>query len=129
MEFPGFIPSALYRVWKAIRSNPCTIEMVRESISAGGEYLRIRNDSARPIQLFDVEFLWRQKGSKRFSIYHTPLVWVLSERPSSPLAPGHSFEHPIDVHEIGEEVTHVRVRVEHNQSTKPETKTFKIRRS
>ncbi len=129
MEFPGFIPSAFYRVWKAIRSNPCTIEMVRDSISSDGEYLRIRNDSARPVQLFDVEFLWRQKGSNKFSLYHTPLVWVLSDRPTSPLEPGHSFEHPIDAHELGEEVTHVRIRVEHNQSTKPETKTFKVRRS
>ena len=127
MEFPGFILSAFYRVWKAIRSNPCTIEMVRTPISGDGEYLRIRNDSTRPVQLFDVEFLWRQKGSKDFSLHHTPLVWVLSDRPTSPLDPGHSFEHPIDAHELGEEVTHVRIRVEHNQSNKPETKSFKVR--
>ena len=129
MEFPSFIPSAVYRLWKAIRSNPCSIEIVRDSISSDGAYIRIRNDSARPVQLFDVQFLWRQKGSKKFTLYHTPLVWVFSDRPSSSLESGYSFEHPIDAHEVGEQVTHVKIRVQHNQSTKLETRTFKIHRS
>ena len=117
----------MYRAWVAVRSNPCTIEMVYRQFEPSEEYIRIRNDSSQPVQLFDVNFLWKPKGSRKFSELHSPLVWILSERTQSALAPGHSFEHPIDSHELGIECSHVKVVVEHNRSNKPSQKKFKLR--
>lgn len=114
----------LARVWTAIRQNPCTIEIVEESRD-GKQWLRIRNDSTLPTQLFGVGFVWGLGGEERS--YSAPLVWVLSKHTDKPLLPAHSFEHPVDAHEVGGTVEWCEIRVTHNRSKYPERKRFKPR--
>lgn len=126
MELP-FPFALLSRIWTAIRQNPCTIEILDPRDGDKGQWIRVRNDSTLPVQLFDVSFAWRLKGRSKFDEFHTPLVWVLSERPKRPLEPGHSFEHPVDAHELGEAVEECRFSVRHNRSRHEEVKRFRVR--
>lgn len=103
------------------------IEIVRPQLLPGDEYLRIRNDSPYPVQIFEIEFRWRLKGSRTFSEFYTPMVWILGGNSDRTLLPGHSFEHPIDPHKVGLEVTHGRILVEHNRSNRIARKTFRVR--
>lgn len=123
MQIP--VPWAfIARVWTAIRQNPCTIEIIEESRD-GGQWVRIRNDSPLPTQLFSVSFLWGLGGEQRS--YATPLVWVLSKHTDQPLLPAHSFEHPVDAHEVGGTPEWCEVTVVHNRSKYPERKRFRPR--
>lgn len=127
MESIGLPFGYLYRVWVAGKANPCTIEMVRPELAPDEGYLRVRNDSSLPVQIFSIDFRWRPRGSTKFSEFYTPLVWLLSDNDTRVLEPGHSFEHPVDAHELGFEATHGKIYVEHNRSNRPSTKKFKVR--
>ncbi|WP_156950442.1 hypothetical protein [Hyphomonas oceanitis] len=115
----------IYRIWIAIRQNPCTIEVINYQHNDGRQWIRVRNDSNAPIQLFDVDFRWREKGARKFTRFTTPMVWVLSSHCDKSLSPAHSFEHPVDVHELGENIVECEVIVTHNRSKLPTKKRFK----
>ncbi len=121
------IPWALFgRVFAAIRENPCAIEEIDGR--DGGQWIRVRNDSKTVVQIFGVSFRWRLKGRKEFDEFWTPLVWVLSFKHGGKiLEPGHSFEHPINVNEIGKPVAACIISVEHNRQPKPEEKRFAVK--
>ena len=125
MNFP--IPWAFVgRVITALRENPCTIEEVQGK--DGGQWLRIRNDSKLPVQLFSTSFRWRLKHRREFDEHWTPMVWMLSfKHGGKVLEPGHSFEHPIDIHEIGKPVAEGVISVTHNRQPKPEEKRFGVK--
>lgn len=124
VDIPNPAP-LLYRIWTALRQNPCTIEIIDCLPHDGRQWIRIRNDHFAPIQLFDIDFEWTLKGEKKPSNFHTPLVWVLSSHIKSSLLPGQSFEHPVDAHEISDEVIRCRIKVHHNRSKYPTQKDFK----
>lgn len=115
------------RIWRAIRENPCTIEIVEGIGGDPRQYIRIRNDSPYPVQLFGASFRWRLKDSSKFDRFDMPMVWLLSERTRQPLEPGHSFEHPVDAHELGKPVAECIIAIEHNRQPKPEEKRFAVK--
>ncbi len=117
--------SFFYRLFIFAKQNPCTIEVLTDENNK--QSIRIRNDSSTPIQLFDVDFYWKTKGSKKFNNFDSPMVWCLSPHTQSSLNPSHSFEHPIDVHEKGEPIAECEVRVIHNRSKYPSKKRFKVK--
>jgi hypothetical protein len=114
----------LARVVSAIRQNPCTIEVIENSQSDGRQWIRIRNDSTQPVQLFGVEFSWK-RGRETECLM--PLVWALSDHTKAVLMPAHSFEHPVDAHEYGKGAGSCEVIVHHNRSKHPARKAFRPR--
>jgi len=84
-----------------------------------------RSSGKTPAQL--KRFRWRLKDSSKFDEYHTPLVWTLSAHVKGVLEPGHSFEHPIEAHELGKPVAERIISVEHNRQPKPEEKRMPVK--
>lgn len=115
------------RLLSAIRENPCRIEIITGIGGDQRQWIRIRNDTNQPVQLFEVSFRWKLKGSSKFDQFHTPFVWILSDHTKSSLAPAHSFEHPVDAHELGKPVAECEISVRHNRSRYEEKKRFKVR--
>lgn len=117
--------AVLGRIWTAIRENPCTIEEVEGK--DGGQWIRVRNDSKTVVQLFDVSFRWKPKGSSEFSVFSTPMAWLLSKQVDRALEPGHSFEHPINAEELGKPMAECIISIRHNRQPKPEEKRFAVK--
>lgn len=125
MDIPN--PAAvLYRVFVALRKNPCTIEVVTNVAHSGAQWIRLRNDSDYPIQIIDIDFEWRSKSSREFDQFDTPLAWVLADDIPIKLKPGETIEHAVDAHEAAEDVDMCKVSVVHNRSRFPSEKKFKL---
>ena len=129
MEPPSPPLGFLWRIWLAFRQNPCQIEFSESNLSKDGRlWLRIRNDSDKPVTIFDIYFYTKQPKQKAFDLELTPFVWMLSDHFEKALAPGASFEHPVDLTEFKKPLRAIKVEVTHNRSKYPETKTHFLKK-
>ena len=122
----GFIGNLAMRVYDATTKAPCIIDIDEQSFQPHLRF-RIRNASALPVQIEDVEFEWQSAEARDFDTYMTPMNWMLARDIKPTIAPGHaSTWYELDTNEIEGAPKKGRITVRHSRSAKPTSRRFDV---